>query len=220
MACVHKRAHNGSLSIKADSEESQTKECRVEVLRDLARWFPARTFRAQHVEDLAHWLQQFERHRWTRSAILEARNNPVFVEYFGREWLKGYFGRTRPRKPWLIIARTIVGLLISALHDFDGKRRGIGAPDGPVIQFTHGYLVRLLGRDATPAPETLHRKLNEAARSSGRKPPEERWRRRQPPGRDSAQALGVRRQYFPRETAPIQRVQGRSLECIGLTLPC
>jgi hypothetical protein len=96
-------------------------------------------------------------------------------------------------------------LLIAALRDLDGKRRGFGTPDGPVIGLTHQWLGRLLGEAVVPGPETIHRKLNEAARSSGREPPEKRWRR-QPPGRDSAQAPGVRRQYFPRETAPIQRV--------------
>ena len=162
-------------------------------------------FRAQHVEDLAHWLRQFERNRWTRSAIQEARSNSMFAAWLGREGLKNLFGRTRPRRPWMVMARLLAGLLISALQ-LDSERRGLGAPDGPVNGLTREWLVRLLGEPAVPTPETIHRKLNEAARSPGRKPPEERWRRRQPPGRDSAQALGVRRQYFPRETAPIQRV--------------
>jgi hypothetical protein len=209
------------LNIKANSRQSQTDECRTEVLRDLARWFPARTFRRHHLDEFAHWLRQLDRNRWTRSTILEARNNPMFIAWFGREGLKDYFGRTRPRKPWMVIARLLAGLLISALRDLDGKRRGFGTPDGPVIGLTHQWLGHLLGEAAVPKPETLHRKLNEAARSSGRKPFEKRRRRRQPPGRRFG--TGARRSaavFSAGNRANTAGLQGRSLECIGLTLPC
>jgi hypothetical protein len=132
----------------------------TEFRADIDTWLPKRRFRSGFEAEFVHWVWQYQEHRWTRETILAARDDPFLREcwYFDAAWVDMYFGRTRPRQPWLIVARLLAGLLNQALD-----RKAFGSADGPFMSFLHAQLVRLLGAAAVPLQETVWRELNRAA---------------------------------------------------------
>lgn len=128
----------------------------VEVERDLKACFPRLRFHGHHLDDLVHWLGQYEREPWTRETVLAARRNPVFIKYFGTEWLQSYFGRGRKtRRGWAVMACMIAGLTLEAVRAAQHKpERGFGSATGPLITFVHRRLARIVS-DKTPKPESI-----------------------------------------------------------------
>jgi hypothetical protein len=124
-------------------EPRSREQIEADVLVDLRRYFPRRKLGGHLVTDLVHWHLQYQEYAWTPKEVLAARRNPVFQAY-------GFqFGTTRPPKPWMLMARMFVSLMLAA------GVRGYGRADGPLIGFVRQQLVRLMGEHAVPAPATI-----------------------------------------------------------------
>jgi hypothetical protein len=149
----------------------RTKEqIRADIRADLKTYFPERPRAYAVVEEgFGHWVWQLQQRPWTSETILEARSNPFFLDHeqLGQEWVTMYFGRTRPRRPWLIAARILAYQLSDGLpHRRRGKpvrRKGFGSEDGPFMRLLYAQLVRLLGAEAVPTQEAVWLALKRAA---------------------------------------------------------
>jgi hypothetical protein len=123
----------------------------IDVRGDLKSHFPKRRL-GDPTSDLVHWHEVYQRRIWTPEAIRTARHDPVFRDY------QFDFGTTRPPKPWMLMARTFVWIMLNAgVH-------GLGRVNGPLISFVHRQLVRLMGEHAVPAQATILSSFRQRAR--------------------------------------------------------
>jgi hypothetical protein len=148
---------------------------REEIVRGLVACLPralrnAARFHGHHIDDLVHWLKQYEREPWTDEAVDKAYDNPLFTAYE----LTEYFGTRRPRHGWSIMARMIGSLTLTALrgaYELAGHkpRGGYGRAGSRTLAFVYDRLASIVG-DAMPSHENLLKTLQRGTPKTPQKP--------------------------------------------------
>jgi hypothetical protein len=166
----------GGLTIEDDFRAAVARDL-VQCLPRSRRDDPARCFHGQHLDDLVHWLRQYEREPWTEETVRQARERPNLIAY-GSDWIAHHFGTRKHRHGWAVMARMIGMLTLAALRGADvlaGRkpRVGYGRVSGPAVAFICDRLADIVVDDM-PSHENLLRTLERAAP----KPPQVPRRRR------------------------------------------